>query len=80
MMNNLDSDQRNVSATAYEALSRRWTARALECNALRDTLREIERRLAWIERDRREPDKVLCAVQSARGLLIRAAFDEEERR
>jgi hypothetical protein len=50
-------------------------ARAAEAEAQltqeREARRELEERLDWIERDRREPDKVLCALQSARRILNR---------
>lgn len=36
------------------------------------SLRDVEVRLGWIEHDRREPDKILCNVQSARGVILRA--------
>jgi hypothetical protein len=46
-----------------------------ERNRLRAGLEDAQTRLGWIERDRREPDKTLCNVASARRVIF-DALDE----
>jgi hypothetical protein len=65
-----------LNASRAEAAAEAAGDGPLICGSCRDEAKawdlrqEVERIAGWLERDRREPDKTLCHVQSLRRALL----------
>ena len=63
------------SLNSAKRVVERCLAGAIQFNRAQRALNAVEERLDWIERDRREPDKVLLSVASARRAIDDARED-----